>query len=93
MWLDDGRQRIDGRCIELNSPARGVGCSVASMANTIPPVRANLPLCPMCHQPQVKIQRRLDGERLGTTNYVCSRTGHCGLAFDLKNVDTWVAVR
>jgi hypothetical protein len=46
----------------------------------------------MCHQPQVKIQRRLDGERLGTTNYVCSRTGHCGLAFDLKHVDTWVAV-
>ena len=62
------------------------------MANVNLPARPAVHQCPMCHQPQVKIQRRLDGERLGATNYVCSRVGDCALAFNLKNVDTWVAV-
>ena len=48
--------------------------------------------CPVCHFPQTKIQRRLDGERHGATIYVCARSGECAVGFNLSKVDTWVAV-
>jgi hypothetical protein len=49
-------------------------------------------LCPVCHFPQTKIRRKLDGERQGATIYVCARTGECAVGFNLSKVDTWVAV-
>ena len=48
--------------------------------------------CPVCHQPQTRIQRRLGNDAHGSTNYVCARVGECVVAFDLAKVDTWVAV-
>lgn len=48
--------------------------------------------CPVCHAPQTKIQRKLAGEKHGTTNYVCARAGECAVGIDLTRVDTWVAV-
>lgn len=47
--------------------------------------------CPVCHFPQTKIQRVLNDQKHGATNYVCSRT-ECAVGFDLNKVDTWVAV-
>jgi hypothetical protein len=49
-------------------------------------------ICPVCHSPQTRIQRKLNGEPHGATNYVCSRAGECVLGIDLAKVDTWVAV-
>jgi hypothetical protein len=63
-----------------------------TMATAKLPVRAVLHECPICHHPQVKIQRKLDNDRLGATNYVCSRAGDCVLGFNLTKVDTWVVV-
>jgi hypothetical protein len=51
-----------------------------------------LHICPVCHSPQTRIQRKLNGEPHGATNYVCSRAGECVLGIDLAKVDTWVAV-
>lgn len=48
--------------------------------------------CPVCHRPQTKIQRRLDTEKLGSTNYVCAHAGECCLGVNLTKVTTWVAV-
>jgi hypothetical protein len=48
--------------------------------------------CPVCHQPQTKIQRRLGEETRGATNYVCARFGQCSVGIDLTKVATWVAV-
>lgn len=48
--------------------------------------------CPVCHFPQTKIQRKLDGERHGATIYVCARTGECAIGINLSKVDTWDAV-
>lgn len=48
--------------------------------------------CPVCHQPQTKIQRRLGGTASGSTVYVCARAGECSVGINLSKVDTWVAV-
>jgi hypothetical protein len=48
--------------------------------------------CPVCQQPQTKIQRRLNGEANGSTVYVCARAGQCSIGINLSQVDTWVAV-
>lgn len=48
--------------------------------------------CPVCLFPQTKIQRKLNGELSGSTNYVCTRSGDCVLGINLANVDTWAAV-
>jgi hypothetical protein len=48
--------------------------------------------CPVCHQPQTKIQRRLGTEKLGPPSYVCARSAECCLGINLTKVDTWVAV-
>ena len=50
------------------------------------------PQCPVCHQPQTKLQRRLSETKNGSTIYVCPRTGECSVGVDLSKLDTWVAV-
>lgn len=45
--------------------------------------------CPVCREPQTKIQRRLGNEKYGSVNYVCARA-QCAVGIDLKKVDTWV---
>ena len=62
------------------------------MSNPKPPPRLILHDCPVCSRPQVKIARKLDGGKLGSTNYVCPRAGECALGFNLTKVDTWVVV-
>lgn len=47
--------------------------------------------CPVCHQPQTKIQRKLSDGKHGSTNYVCARV-ECPLGINLARVETWVAV-
>jgi len=47
--------------------------------------------CPVCHQPQTKIQRKLSDDKHGATNYVCARV-ECPVGINLAQVDTWVAV-
>ena len=47
--------------------------------------------CPVCHAPQTKIQRKLNGDQHGATNYVCARV-ECAVGINLAKVDTWVAV-
>ena len=54
--------------------------------------RAIVQHCPVCQFPQTKIQRKLDGERRGSTSYVCARTGECAIAINLSKLETWVAV-
>ena len=56
------------------------------------PVRPAMHECPMCHLPQTRIQRKLDGEKHGATNYVCARPSQCALGIDLSKVETWIAV-
>ena len=48
--------------------------------------------CPVCHHPQTKIQRQLNGNPTGSTVYVCARAEQCTIGMDLRKVDTWVAV-
>lgn len=48
--------------------------------------------CPVCHQPQTKIQRRVVGSTGGSTIYVCARVGECSVGMDLRKVETWMAV-
>jgi hypothetical protein len=55
------------------------------------PVPVALHQCPVCQQPQTKIQRKLGDDRLGATNYVCARTD-CPVGINLTQVATWVAV-
>jgi ssDNA-binding Zn-finger/Zn-ribbon topoisomerase 1 len=62
------------------------------MTNSRPPVRTDPHECPVCHHPQVKIQRKLDSGKLGATNYVCCRSNDCVVGMNLTNVDTWVRV-
>ena len=63
------------------------------MAAPNPPVRpVALHECPVCHHPQTRIQRKVDGEKLGSTNYVCARASDCCLGINLAKVDTWVSV-
>lgn len=50
------------------------------------------PECPVCHQPQTKVQRRLTSTRNGSTMYVCTRVGQCSVGMNLNKIDTWVAV-
>jgi hypothetical protein len=47
--------------------------------------------CPVCQQPQTKIQRRLGESTHGSTNFVCTRT-ECAIGINLAQVKTWVAV-
>jgi hypothetical protein len=56
------------------------------------PVRPILHVCPVCHHPQTKIQRKISDEKLGAINYICSRPSECCLGINLTNVGTWVAV-
>lgn len=51
-----------------------------------------VPRCPVCAQPQTKVQRRLTETTNGSTMYVCCRAGQCSVGMDLKKMDTWVAV-
>jgi hypothetical protein len=67
------------------------------MSTTRPAVKIPLPRptvhhCPVCQFPQTKIQRKLNGELHGATNYVCARSADCVLGINLANVDTWAAV-
>ena len=50
------------------------------------------PQCPVCHQPQTKLQRRLTDTTNGSTMFVCTRVGQCSIAMNLDKMDTWVAV-
>jgi hypothetical protein len=47
--------------------------------------------CPVCQHPQTKIQRKLDDDRHGSTNFVCTRSD-CAVGINLAHVDTWTAV-
>ncbi len=47
--------------------------------------------CPVCHQPQTKIQRKLSEDRHGSTNFVCTRS-ECSIGINLARVETWTAV-
>jgi hypothetical protein len=53
---------------------------------------ARLHQCPVCHQPQTKLQRVLTAKSNGSTIYVCARVGECAVGVNLTKVDTWVAV-
>lgn len=48
--------------------------------------------CPVCQQPQTKIQRCVGGSARGSTIYVCTRVGACSAGMDLAKIGTWVAV-
>jgi hypothetical protein len=48
--------------------------------------------CPACHQPQVKLQRRLTAGSNGSTIYVCPRWQECSVGINVTMVDTWVVV-
>ena len=48
--------------------------------------------CPVCHQPQTKLQRRLSDTKNGSTIYVCPRAGECSVGINLTKVETWVSV-
>jgi hypothetical protein len=48
--------------------------------------------CPVCHQPQTKLQRRLSATTNGSTIYVCARWGECSVGVNLTKIETWVAV-
>ena len=48
--------------------------------------------CPVCHHPQTKIQRLLNGNTTGGVVYVCARADECSVGMNLSKVDTWVAV-
>ena len=48
--------------------------------------------CPVCRQPQTKLQRRLVPTTNGSTIYVCARAGECSVGVNLSQVETWVAV-
>jgi hypothetical protein len=50
------------------------------------------PLCPVCHQPQTKVQRRLTATMNGSTIYICTRVGQCSVGMNLNKMGTWVAV-
>jgi ssDNA-binding Zn-finger/Zn-ribbon topoisomerase 1 len=59
-----------------------------SKGNDRPAVRE----CPVCHHPQTKIQRRLNGAPTGATVYVCARADECTVGMNLSKIETWVAV-
>jgi hypothetical protein len=48
--------------------------------------------CPVCHHPQTKIQRRLNGIPHGSTIYVCARADDCSIGINLSKVETWAPV-
>ena len=63
----------------------------------MPQVKRNEPpspsrRCPVCDQPQIKLQRRLNASTNGSTIYVCARWEQCSVGVNLTKVDTWVAV-
>lgn len=49
-------------------------------------------VCPVCHQPQTKIQRLIGSTTRGSTAYVCARVGACIVAVSLNKIDNWVEV-
>jgi hypothetical protein len=53
---------------------------------------AVLHICPICHNPQTKIQRRLGAGTSGSIVYVCARAEQCSIGMDLRKVETWQAV-
>jgi hypothetical protein len=61
-----------------------------------PAKRSETPLpahhCPVCHHPQMKLQRRLSPTTNGSTIYVCARSGECAVGVNVTKIDTWVAV-
>jgi hypothetical protein len=60
-------------------------------SKSLPPRPPALHQCPVCQQPQTKIQRRLGEDRHGSTNFVCTRT-ECAVGINLSQVETWSAV-
>ena len=48
--------------------------------------------CPVCHHPQTKIQRLLNGATQGSTTYICARADECSVGINLSKLETWVAV-
>jgi len=44
------------------------------MADRKLPLPTVVHLCPVCHRPQTKIQRKLGNDQHGATNYVCARS-------------------
>jgi hypothetical protein len=62
------------------------------MANSksLPP-RPVLHYCPVCQQPQTKIQRRLGDDGHGSTNFICARVD-CPVGINLAKVENWFAV-
>ena len=56
-----------------------------------PAPRPVLHHCPVCQHPQTKIQRKLSQDRLGSTNFVCTRTD-CPVGINLAQVETWAVV-
>jgi hypothetical protein len=63
---------------------------MTQVKRTVPPAPAHH--CPVCHQPQVKLQRRLTATTGGSIIYVCARSGDCAVGVNLSQVETWVAV-
>jgi len=55
------------------------------------PARPVLHQCPVCQHPQTKIQRKLSGDRHGSTNFVCTRPD-CPVGINLAQVETWTVV-
>jgi hypothetical protein len=52
----------------------------------------SLHVCPVCHQPQTKIQRLIGSTTRGCTVYVCARVGECIVAVTLNKIDNWIEV-
>jgi hypothetical protein len=63
---------------------------MAQVKRTDPAVPAHQ--CPVCHQPQIKLQRRLSPTTGGSIIYVCARAGECSIGVNVSQVETWVAV-
>ncbi len=49
-------------------------------------------VCPVCRQPQKKIQRLLGSTTRGATVYVCARAGECIVGVSLNKIDNWIEV-
>jgi hypothetical protein len=64
---------------------------VLTMADRKLPLPTVVHLCPVCHRPQTKIQRKLGNDQHGATNYVCARS-ECVVGINLTKVETWTAV-
>jgi hypothetical protein len=70
-----------------------IAIQYTAMADPKLPVSPIRHECPICHHPQTKIQRRVSDDKLGSTNYVCSRASECCLGINLTKVETWVTCK